>query len=99
MSEQGRQEAQAYVDRVKGFYRHLVSYILVNIVLIIVNLLITPRRLWFYWITIFWGLGLFIQLFQSFGPGQNMTKRWEERKIANYMKKYHGSNKKDSDNT
>ncbi len=99
MSQQGREEAQAYVDRVKAFYRHLISYILVNIVLIIVNLLTTPRQLWFYWVTAFWGLGLLIQLFQSFGPGLSITKRWEERKINNYMKKYHGTKKQDEDNT
>jgi hypothetical protein len=41
-----------------GFKIHFAAYVLVNLVLIAVNLLTTPDKLWFYWPLIGWGIGI-----------------------------------------
>lgn len=53
-------------DEKIGFYKHLASFIVVNVVLAIINLLTGNGELWFYWITAFWGIGLighFVKVF------------------------------------
>lgn len=52
------EKAEKRVDEKIGFYRHLYSYITVNIILIVVNRLTNPDSFWFLCITIFWGIGL-----------------------------------------
>ena len=41
-----------------GFKIHFAAYVLVNIILIVVNLVFTPKILWFYWPLLGWGLGI-----------------------------------------
>lgn len=46
MDEQARyQEAKKRVAELKGFYQHLVSYLVVNAVLVVINLLTSPEYL------------------------------------------------------
>jgi len=86
MDEQARyQEAKKRVEEIKGFYFHLVAYILVNAVLIVINLLTSPEYLWFIWPIIGWGIGLVIHAFSVFS--NLWGKSWEERKIKEIMEK------------
>ena len=41
-----------------GFFFHFSAYVLVNLILIAVNLLLTPDKLWFYWPLLGWGIGI-----------------------------------------
>lgn len=82
-----RREAVAYVKQLRGFYRDLMSYIAINIILVAVNLISSPHHLWFYWVTIFWGLGVFYHGINVFGPARKFNKDWEERKIQEYLNK------------
>ena len=41
-----------------GFFFHFSAYVLVNLILIAVNLLLTPDQLWFYWPLLGWGIGI-----------------------------------------
>jgi len=86
MDEQTRyQEAKKQVEEIKGFYFHLVSYFLVNAVLIVVNLLTSPEYLWFIWPIMGWGVGLIIHGVSVFGG--LWGKSWEERKIKEIMER------------
>ena len=86
MDEQAKyQEAKKRVEEIKGFYFHLISYIVVNAVLVVINLLTSPEYLWFIWPIIGWGVGLLIHAFTVFG--NVMGKDWEERKIKEIMEK------------
>jgi len=85
LDEKKYQEAKKRVEEIKGFFGHLFAYIGVNITLIIINLVTSPGALWFYWVTLFWGIGIFwhamgVFIFSGF-PG----KKWEERKIKELM--------------
>ena len=41
-----------------GFKIHFAAYIGVNLMLLAVNLLLTPKVMWFYWVIIGWGIGV-----------------------------------------
>jgi len=52
MDEQERyQEAKKRVEEIRGFYFHLVTFIIINAVLVVINLLTSPEYLWFIWPT------------------------------------------------
>lgn len=42
----------------QGFIVHLIAYLVINPGLIILNLLVIPDYIWFYWPLLGWGLGL-----------------------------------------
>jgi cell division protein FtsW (lipid II flippase) len=93
MPEGSEQEARQYVRKLKSFYQQLTTYVVVNIVLIIINLVVDPHELWFYWVLIFWGIGIALQAINIFGPKKKFNKSWEDKKVKDYMKK----NKKHND--
>ncbi len=49
-----------------GFYIHLAAYLIVNGLLVGVNLLATPGRLWFFWPLLGWGAGLLAHALAAF---------------------------------
>ena len=96
--EQQYIRAQRRVEEIKKFYKHLVVYILINLVFI-------GRRIYkdivyrdesvmdafldisnynlFFW----WGVIVFLHGFSVFAKGKLFSKKWEERKIKEYMNK------------
>ena len=86
MDEQTRyEEAKKRVEVIRGFYLHVVGYLVVNVALVIINLLTSPEYLWFIWPLIGWGVGLVIHALSVFGG--LWGKSWEERKIKEIMEK------------
>jgi hypothetical protein len=81
------------VRKIKGFYSHLMIYILVNIFILIpnTNQYITGNEEFWKWenfsTTLFWGIGLAIHGLSVFGKNIFFSLDWEERKIKEYMKK------------
>jgi len=56
-----------FVDpRARGFAVHLFAYAAV-IVLLVVNLTVTPNRWWFYWVALGWGAGIALHAWLAFG--------------------------------
>ena len=41
-----------------GFVIHFAAYLAVNVLLIVINLVTTPGKYWFYWPLLGWGLGI-----------------------------------------
>lgn len=84
------QQALKRVKRIKGFYTHLIVYIVINTMLVIVNSSNSSEGFW-RWenfaTAIFWGLGLAGHAFSVFGPSALFGKDWEERKINELMEK------------
>ncbi len=88
MTEQETYErAKKRVEELKSFYSHLFIYLVVNVGFFILNILASPRHLWFYWPLIGWGIGLSIHGFSVFGTQKMLGKDWEERKIRELMEK------------
>ena len=42
----------------RGFVIHFAAYVAVNALLIVINLVTTPGKYWFYWPLLGWGLGI-----------------------------------------
>ncbi len=93
MKEQKTKEQESYerakkrVEELRSFYTHLFVYLAVNAGLFLLNILTSPRHLWFYWPLIGWGIGLAIHGLSVFGTEKMLGKDWEERKIKELMDK------------
>ena len=88
MDEQARYEkARRRVEEIRGFYSHLLTYVLVNVALLVLNLTTSPGSLWFYWPLFGWGVGVLAHAGSVFGPRRFWGPEWEERKIKELMKK------------
>jgi len=88
MNDEKYEEAKKRVKELKDFYRNLITYAAVNIFLIIINLITSPNRLWFYWVTIFWGIGIVLHASKVFIlKGKFLGKNWEEKKIKEIVEK------------
>ncbi len=84
------QQALKRVKTIKGFYTHLIVYIVINAMLVIVNSRNSSEDFW-HWQTFstafFWGIGLLAHALSVFMPTMLMGKDWEERKIKQLMEK------------
>ncbi len=86
MDDEKYKKAKKRVDELKKFYGNLVTYCVINIMLIIINLVTNPDKLWFYWVTIFWGLGILLHASKVFIlKGKFLGQEWEEKKIKQIM--------------
>ncbi len=81
------EEARKRVEELKSFYSHLTVFLFVNILLFIINIVTSPDSLWFYWVIIGWGIGLASHALSVFGIAGKFGKKWEEKKIQEYIEK------------
>lgn len=86
MEEKSMEKARKRAHELREFYNHLWSYIGVNIVLIMINLVTSPHELWFYWVTVFWGIAIVSHAIKVFGKGR-FDEEWEKRKAEEILKK------------
>ena len=80
------------VKRIKGFYTHLLVYIVINIMIIIVNIQELDKGESYFQLKIFstlffWGIGLVAHGLSVFGPDIFLGSNWEEQKIKELMDK------------
>lgn len=78
-------KAQKKVEEIKGFYGNLTSYVLVNLGLMVINILTSPKYLWFFWPLLGWGIGVAIHGMIVFNYLPFLGKEWEEKKIKEFM--------------
>lgn len=80
-------KARKRVEEIKGFYGNLISYIIINTGLMILNLVTYPRYLWFFWPLLWWGIGVVFHGLKVFNYMPFFSKDWEEKKIKEFMEK------------
>ena len=78
-------DARRQVARLRGFYSHLMVFVLVNAGLLAINLIASPGRFWFFWPALGWGIGLAMHALATFNRGRWLGAEWEERKLAEFM--------------
>ena len=90
-------KAKKQVAKLKGFYIHLLVYILVNIFIssvIVYGLMngdytfteaITHFGVYSTWL--FWGIGMFFHGVGVFGFQSFLGKNWEEKKLKEFMER------------
>ena len=75
----------------KIFKTHLIAYIIANIVLIVVNLVLVPEYLWFYYPLIGWGVGVTMHyLFGVHWIDKKLERREKAAEIRAREKKIEG---------
>ena len=87
--------AKKKVEKIKGFYWHLASYLGVNMFLSIGKITgeishgkTFTEAFWDFGtfaIWFFWGIGLFFHAMGVFGPNIFFGKDWEQRKMNEFM--------------
>ena len=63
-----RKRAKKRVDAKLGFRKHLQTYVFVNVLLAIINLVTSPHTLWFLWVVAGWGIAIAFQWWSVYGP-------------------------------
>lgn len=98
LQEQNYIKAKKRVKDIKGFYVHLIVYVVVNIMIsgiIVYGLTVsgdsfseTFSNFGVYSTWLFWGIGMFFHWLGVFGfKSLGLGKDWEERKIKELMEK------------
>lgn len=82
------ERAKKKVESIKGFYSHLIVYLLVNA--FIVTTIVSATGIEVFSFTalatpLFWGIGLVSHAFGVFGEDLFFSKSWEDRKIKAFM--------------
>ena len=73
--------ALAKVRKIKGFYTHVIQYIIVISVMTVINYIVTPRHLWAIWAALGWGSGLLIHGLRAFDKIPFLNGEWERRQV------------------
>ncbi|MCR9182985.1 MAG: 2TM domain-containing protein [Flavobacteriaceae bacterium] len=84
--------AQKRIKEIKGFYVHLLVYIVVNLFIFAANSnLLSSGKIHIEFghlsLPFFWGIGLFAHWAGVFGPNVLLGKKWEEKKIKELLEK------------
>ncbi len=78
--------AKEKVEKIKGFYSNLISYIVVIPILAYVNYRTTDFP-WVIFPILGWGFGVVSHGMEAYGYSPFVGKNWEERKIREFMNK------------
>ncbi len=84
--------AQKRIKEIKGFYIHLIVFILVNLFIFLLNSNILSGgeiqiKISIFSLPFFWGIGLLAHWASVFGPNLFLGKKWEEKKIQEILEK------------
>ncbi|MEX2505644.1 MAG: 2TM domain-containing protein [Pseudohongiellaceae bacterium] len=74
-------EALRSVRDIKGFYVHLACYAVTIPLLIGINFIWTPERLWVLWTALGWGLGVAAHGLNVFEVINLFSPEWEKRQV------------------
>jgi len=81
------ERAKRRVAQIKGFFFHLVTYVVVIAFLFFIDVFAEddPGNWWFYWPAFGWGIAVVIHAATVYGPF--LGSGWEDRKIKEFMDK------------
>lgn len=85
LSEKQEAEAFKYVRSLRGFYMHLFRYIVVVVALLAINLIVSPQRMWVYWVMGGWGLGILMHASRVFRPDWFLGPQWERQQVERHL--------------
>ncbi len=84
--QQAFQKAQKRVQEIKGFYNHLIVFIIVNLFILAMALFYERDLLFFFILSVCgWGIGLFAHAMKTYDWNPLYNKDWEERKIQEFL--------------
>jgi transcriptional regulator with XRE-family HTH domain len=75
------QQAMEEVRHLKRFYLKLIRYGLIMLLLLAINLIVSPHNLWVVWPALGWGLFLLVKGLGLFFTVRPFGLEWEKRQI------------------
>ena len=84
-SKQDERLALAKVRKIRGFYIHLAQYVVVICVLAVINLVMHPSKLWFFWPALGWGIGLLAHAAATFEFIPFFGAEWERKQVEKHL--------------
>ncbi|MGF1686572.1 2TM domain-containing protein [Photobacterium japonica] len=78
------EEEQSVIEQVKeikGFYSHLITYVIVIVGLFILNYVTDPTYIWAWWPALGWGIGIVSHGLSAFEVLNFFGPEWEKRQI------------------
>ena len=82
---QEEKTALRYVRRLRGFYTHLFQLVPVALLLVLVNLWVSPNHLWSLWVIVFMVLGLLMHGAWVFGSNILLSPQWELKQVEKHL--------------
>lgn len=79
------EEAKEQVKKIRDFYWHLFTYLIINAFLFALNWITGYGHWWFYWPLIGWGIGVAFHGASVFIESGPLGKEWERKKIRKLM--------------
>jgi hypothetical protein len=76
--------AKRQVEAIKGFYIHLIIFVLVLALLTVINYA-TGSPWWVQWVFLGWGVGVVGHAIGVYGRSPRMFEDWERRKLKKLM--------------
>jgi len=70
-----------HVKDIKGFYSHLINYLVVILALFLVNFLTSPGYYWAWWAALGWGIGVISHGLSVFEVYSFFGADWEKKQI------------------
>ncbi|GAB2884057.1 2TM domain-containing protein [Microbulbifer echini] len=80
-------EAIEHVRKLRGFYQHLITYLVIVSGLILANLILAPEYLWSLWAALGWGVGITSHAIRTFKPFSIFGPEWEKKQVEKRMGK------------
>jgi transcriptional regulator with XRE-family HTH domain len=74
-------EAFRHVRKLRGFYFHLMQYVIVIPCLWLINWFTNAHYLWAVWPTLGWGIGIVAHALTTFQRGGFLGPQWERREV------------------
>jgi hypothetical protein len=72
---------RVFIDKcTRSFTVHLFAYVATTMLLFFVNLVVTPKVWWFYWVALGWGAGLVPHAWSAFGRRRPVAAASQEAK-------------------
>ncbi|NJS16847.1 MAG: 2TM domain-containing protein [Nostocaceae cyanobacterium CSU_2_110] len=86
------EQAVQQVTKIKGFYSHLLVYLIVNLMIVVVNIQnLKPDESYFRYTNFitafFWGIGLLFHAIKVFVPNFLFGSNWENKKLRRLWKR------------
>lgn len=78
-------KAVEYARDLKGFYSHLVVYLIGVAAMAAANVYFQPDNLWFIWPTLGWGMGVVSHGLAAFEMLSFYNANWERRQIEKWL--------------
>ena len=74
-----------HVKKVKGFYTHLIRFVVIMTFLFILNYMTSPHYIWAWWTLLGWGIGIIFHGLKVFNVINFFGPEWEKKQVEKQL--------------